>query len=86
MDRSFSCKKITKLEINLEILNLHSSKTCQESELPTKIIKANSDIFTEVLHKELDGELEVGDFPCTMKMANVTPVYNQGSAIRERKR
>ena len=38
-------QKITKLEINQKILNLHSSKGCQESDLPTKIIKANSDIF-----------------------------------------
>ena len=77
MDRRFSFKEITKSEINLEILNLDSSKACQESDLPTKIIKANSDIFTEVIHKELSRSLEIGNFPCTMKLANVTPVYKK---------
>ena len=77
MDRRFSFQEITKSEINQEILNLDSSKACQESDLPTKI--ANSDIFTEVIHKELNRGLEAGNFPCTMKLANVTPVYKKGN-------
>ena len=44
---------------------------------PTKIIKANSDIFTEVIHKKLNRGLEVGNFPCTMKLANIKPVYKK---------
>ena len=79
MDRRFSFQEITKSEINQEVLNLDSSKACQESDLPTKIIKANSDIFTEVIHKEFNRGLEVGNFPCTMKLANVTPVYKKGN-------
>ena len=79
MDRRFSFQEITKSEINQEVLNLDSSKACQESDLPTKIIKANSDIFTEVIHKELNRGLEVGNFPCTMKLADVTPVYKKGN-------
>ena len=79
MDRPFSFQEITKSEINQEILNLDSSKACQESDLPTKIIKANSDIFTEVIHKELNRGLEVGNFTCTLKLANVTPIYKKGN-------
>ena len=74
MDRQFSFQGITDSEINQEILNLDSSKACQESDLSMKIIKANSDIFTEVTQKELNKGLEVGNFPCTMKLTNVTPV------------
>ena len=65
MDRRFSFQEITKSEINQAILNLDISKACQESDLPTKIIKANSDIFTEVIHKELNRGLEASNFPCT---------------------
>ena len=80
MVRRFSFQEITKSEINQEILiNLDSSKACQESDLPKKIIKANSDIFTQAIHKELNSGLEVGNFPCTMKLANVTPVYKKGN-------
>ena len=79
MDRRFSFQEITKSEINQKVLNLHSSRACQELDLPTKIIKANYDIFTEVIHKELNRGLEVGNFPCTLKLANVTPVYKKGN-------
>ena len=79
MDRRLSFKEITKSEINLEILNLDSSKACQESDLPTKVIKANSDIFKEVIHKDFNRGLEIVDFPCTMKLANVKPVYKKGN-------
>ena len=54
MGRQFSFQEITKSEINKEILNLDSAKFCQESDLPMKIIKANSDIFTEVIQKEFN--------------------------------
>ena len=79
MDRRLSFQEVTKSEINREILNLDSSKASQESDLPTKIIKANSDIFTEVIHKELSRGLEVGNFPCAMKLTNVTPAYKKGN-------
>ena len=79
MDRRFSFQEITKSDINQEVLNLDSSKACQESDLPTKIIKANSDIFTEVIHKELNRGLEVDNFLCTLKLANVTPIYKKGN-------
>ena len=69
MDRQFSFKETAKSEINLEILSLESSRSCQELDLPTKIIKANSDIFTEVVHKDLKRSLETGNFPCTIKLA-----------------
>ena len=83
MDRRFSFEQITKSEIKQKILNLDSSKACKESDLPTQIIKANSDIFTEVIHKELSRGLEVGNFPCTMKLANVTPVYKKSNGLEK---
>ena len=51
MTRQFLFREITKSEINQKIWNLGSSKVGHESGLPTKIIKANSNIFTEVRHK-----------------------------------
>ena len=72
-----------KLQNQQENLNLNSSKACQQSDLPSKIIKANSDNFTEVLHKELHKDLEIGTFSYIMKVANVTPVYKKGSRSEE---
>ena len=45
---NFSFPEITKSEINQEILNLDTSKACQELGLLTKIIKVNSDSSTEI--------------------------------------
>ena len=53
MDRRFSSQEITKSEINQKILNLDSSKACQESDLPTKIIKANFDILQRLCTRNL---------------------------------
>ena len=36
-------------------------------------------MFTEIIHKELNRGLGVDNFPCTMKLANVTPVYKEGN-------
>ena len=78
IDRQFSLQKIIKLEINQEVLDLDSSKTCEESDLSIKNIKADSYIFTEVTRKELNRGLEEGNFTCSMKLANVTPAYKKG--------
>ena len=43
-----------------------------------KITKSNPDIFTEVTRKELNRGIEVGNFPCAMKLVHVTPVYIKG--------
>ena len=78
IDRQFSLQKIIKSEINQEVLDLDSSKTCEESDLSIKNIKANSYIFTEVVRKEFNRALGEGNFTCSMKLANVTSAYKKG--------
>ena len=77
MDRRFSFQEITKSEIKLEILNLNSSKACQESDLPTKIIKANSDTFTEFIHKELKRGLEVDQRKVIINVSAYCQIYQK---------
>ena len=45
----FSFSKVTKNEIVKELLNLDTSKASQDSDIPTKILIENSDIFAEFL-------------------------------------
>ena len=61
-NNDFSFQDITKSEINQEISSLDSSKVCQKLDRPTNIIKANPDIFTEAIHKDLNKRLEVSNF------------------------
>ena len=63
----------------MEILNLDSSKASQDSDIPTKVIKSNSDNFTDALYSEFNRSLETSDFPPSMKLANVTPVHKKGT-------
>ena len=74
---SFSLKTIYKKDIEKEILNLSVAKASQDSDIPTKIFKKNSDIFSYILFKEFNKSLEICKYPFCLKMANVTPVYKK---------
>ena len=50
MAKQFSFKYIPKSDVEREILNLDVSKASQDSDIPTKIVKMNTDIFAEVLY------------------------------------
>ena len=77
---SFSLKAIYKKDIEKEILNLSVEKASQDSDIPIKIIKKNSDIFSDILFKEFNKSLEICKYPFCLKMANVTPVYKKGNS------
>ena len=49
MNKQFSLEYKPKSDVESEILNLDVSKASQDSDIPTKIIKMNADIFAEVL-------------------------------------
>ena len=61
------------------MLNLDVSKASPDSDIPTKIIKMNADIFAEVLYNVFNRSLEVDEFPPGMKRANVIPVHKKGT-------
>ena len=58
-------------------MNLYSLKTCQDSDIPIKVIKSNSDIFTDALYSEFNRSLEISVFRPSMILANVTPVLKK---------
>ena len=60
-------------------MNLDTSKACQYSDLPTKVIKSNTDIFTDALYSEFNRSLVTSVFPPSMKLANETPVHKKGN-------
>ena len=76
MNKQFCFKYIQKSDLKQEILNLDVSKASQDSDIPTKIVKMNADIFAEVLYYVFNRSLE-DEFPAVMKLANVTPVHRK---------
>ena len=53
------------------------TKAAQDSDIPTKVIKDNIDIFTPNLLEEFNKSLTLGMFPSSMKLANITPVFKK---------
>ena len=68
-----------KKEILQEIACLDASKACQDTDVPTKIIKENADIFTDFIHPSINASINNGDFPSFLKLANVIPVFKKDS-------
>ena len=79
--RPFSFSKINREEILGEILKLETSKACQDTDIPTKIIKENADIFADILLARFNDSAEKSNFPSFLKKANITPVFKKVTEI-----
>ena len=74
----FSFRCVDKNETLKEILNLDASKACQDSDIPSRIIKENADIFTDFLHSSFNNSIYQSKFPSVFKLANITAVMKKG--------
>ena len=75
---AFSCLEVAKEEILRDILNLDVSKACQDTDIPSKIIKENADIFVSILHSNFNTSATNSEFRSALKQANITPVFEKG--------
>ena len=55
----FTLNHITKDNIIKEIKNLGASKASQEDDIPTTIIKENSDIFSRFIYQSFNNMIDV---------------------------
>ena len=58
-------------DICKEVLALYASKATQRDDIPTKIIKNSSDIFSKFFQANLDNTIETSTFPEQLKYADV---------------
>ena len=63
----FSFKLVTKEDIYEEILASDSSKATQSDDMPTKVIKNNSDIFSKFFQANPNNTIETSTFPKQLK-------------------
>ena len=75
---SFLFAGIDKEKILKEILNLDVSKACQDTDVPTKILKENEDVFGDFLHTSFNEFVKKSEFPSVLKQANITPAFRKG--------
>ena len=57
---------------------MDASKACQDTDVPTKILKENADIFADFLHASFNDFVKKSEFPSVLKQANTTLVYKKG--------
>ena len=73
----FSFKLVTIENICQEIVALDASKATPSDDMPTKIVKNNSDIFSKFFQANLINTIETSTFPEQLKYADVKPVFKK---------
>ena len=58
---------------------LDTVKASQQSDIPTKILKQNSEYFAEYFYENINKFISKSIFPSDLKLADVTPVYKKKS-------
>ena len=58
---------------------MSTSKGTQETDIPTKIIKDNSDIFADFILSSSKTCIANSEFPSSLKLAHITPVHKKDS-------
>ena len=69
---SFSFSQVERDEITKEINNLKTNKATQSTDIPTKLIKENSDIFGDLIFENFNNSVFYSIFPSPMKNAIIT--------------
>ena len=77
-NNSFSFQKVSYEDVLKEIQNFDASKACQDTDVPTKIIKGNSDIFGNFTYQNFNDAINNDVFFKILKNANVSPVFKKG--------
>ena len=73
----FSFKLVTIEDICKKILALDTSKATQSDDMPTKIFKNNSDMFSKFFQVNLNDTIETRTFPEQLKYAGMKPVFKK---------
>ena len=59
-------------------MNLDVSEACQDTNIPSTIVKENADIFTSFLHPSFNTSVINSEFPSVLKQANITKIFRNG--------
>ena len=74
----FSSKNVQKEEIHEEV---NINKATQNTDISTKIIKENSDIFGDFVFSNFNCCINTPSYPSLLKRADITPVHKKNSKI-----
>ena len=72
---TFSFKFETQQKFSKLIQNPNCNKATQQHDIPIKILKENSEIFSHILCHNFNNSLFSTVFPSSLKKVDITPVY-----------
>ena len=75
---NFNFIEVDQKQIEKEILKLDVNKASQSSDIPIKVLKENSDIFSNFLCNSFNNSIKLSTFPEILKHADITPLYKKG--------
>ena len=73
----FSFREVSFNEVETAIRLLKLNKASQYSDIPTKTIKKNSDIFSNFICESINNSIKSSVFPSCLKHADVTPLHKK---------
>lgn len=76
-DQSFSFGLVTYDNVLKKLKPLDTAKASQQYNIPTRILKQNSDYFAEYFYKNINQCISKPIFPTDLKLPDVTPVYKK---------
>ena len=79
LNNLFKISNVEKREVLNAIFNLDVSKSCQDTDVPTKNIKENADIFADFIHPAINASVNKKEFRSFLKLADVIPAFKKGS-------
>ena len=75
----FSFSAISYNDVLKKIENLDVAKASQQTDIPTKILKQNSNYFAKYFFENINYCIVNSDFPSELKLADVIPVHKKNS-------
>ena len=78
-EQTFTFSYVSYEEVLNKIRNLQNKKTTQQNDIPTKILKENSEVLAGYLKKTTNFCIENSIFPFELKVADVTPAFKKKS-------
>ena len=77
--QTFTFSYVSYEEVLNEFRKLQTTKTTQQNDIPTKILKENLEVFPRYFHKNINFCIENSIFPSDLKVADVTPAFKKKS-------
>ena len=77
----FSFSHVDKEQILKGLLSVDSAKASQDTDISSKVIKDNADIFSDFLLSGFNSSVTTSIFPSSIKQALTTPVFEKETKI-----